>query len=120
MTWEQITLIVGTVGGVLIGYLGYHRSRKVDAVSAQAGVASETRAGTAQVIEALNAIIDQIQEDNRDFREQGKEFRDALRQCAERVTGLSAELDSALRERDEAWRELAAFRRRFKINTADD
>lgn len=99
MTWEQITTLVGVVGGVALGYLGYRRSRQVDKVSAQSGAANETRAGTAQLIDGFNLFADQVQEDN-------KEFRAALRECAAKVERLSA-------ERDEALREVARFRRRF-------
>lgn len=113
MTWEQITALLGVLGGTTLGYLGWHRSRQVDATSAQSGVASETRAGTAQVIDALNALLDQVQEDNREFRAEGREFKEAIRACAAHLEVVTAERDEARRERDEARRELVAFRQRF-------
>lgn len=113
MTWATATALVGVVGGMAVSLLGYRRSRKVDAVSAQSGIASETRAGTAQVIDALNALLDQVQEDNKEFRAEGREFKEAIRQCADHLTQVSAERDEARRERDEARQELVAFRQRF-------
>lgn len=103
MSWEQ-------VGGGLalaapsfaLGYLAYRRSRTVDAVSAQSGVASDTRAGTAQVIDGLNKLIDNLQEDNKDFR-------DDIKQCA-------LDLKAVVVERDELRLELARLRRRYGEN----
>jgi len=105
--------LIGAIGGILLGVLGYRRSRHVDAVSEKSGVATETRAGTAQVIDGLMALLDQVQEDNRDNRIQFREVRDAVRSCAVRLAEVTAERDLARRERDEAGRELAIFRQRF-------
>lgn len=65
---------------ILIAYLGYRRSRKVDAITAQAGVVTETRAGTtegragtAQIIEGQNQLIENLQADNLLLREAAKE-----------------------------------------------
>lgn len=91
MTWEQITALVGVLGGVVLGVLGYRRSRQVDATSAQAGMVTEARAGTAQIIGGLNALLDQVQEDNQDFRTE-------LRHCAARVLAVEAERDACRRE----------------------
>jgi chromosome segregation ATPase len=105
--------LIGAIGGILLGVLGYRRSRHVDAVSEKSGVATETRAGTAQVIDGLMALLDQVQEDNRDNRIQFREVRDAVRQAAVRLAEVTVERDLARQERDEARRELAIFRQRF-------
>lgn len=82
-----------------LGFLAYWRSRKVDAVAEQSGVANESRAGTAQIIEGLNSLIDNLQIDN-------KQFRDDIRYCASRLDAISI-------ERDRFREEVARLRRRY-------
>ena len=65
----------------ILGLLAYRRSRKVDAVAEQAGVAIEARAGTAQIIEGLNALVDNLQTDNKVFRDDFKFFTERLNEC---------------------------------------
>lgn len=117
MTWAVVTGLVGTVGGLLLGFLGYRRSRQVDAVSAQSGAAAESRAGIAQAFDALNALVDQVQEDNKEFRVDAREFKAAIAQCAIKLDEMMVERDEARRERDEARHELAIFRQRFGDHT---
>ena len=52
-----------------IGYLAYKRSRKVDALSAQTGAASENRAGMSEIREGQNDLIANLQADNKSLRE---------------------------------------------------
>lgn len=68
MTWEQILNAFAVSVPLIIGLAAYRQSRKKDAISAQSGVASNHRAGTAQIIEGLNALIDQLQEENGKLR----------------------------------------------------
>lgn len=102
MTWEQITGFVGMFGGTILAYLAYRRSVRVDAISAQSGIVDATRAGTAQIIEGLNNLIDNLQEDN-------KAFREDLKYCSARLDGLIA-------ERDGLKRELFRLRRKYGEN----
>jgi hypothetical protein len=97
MSWEVPIGMFSAVSGAGLGYLAYRRSTKVDAVSAQSGIASDTRAGTAQIIEALNSMIDTLQEDNATFRADFKY--------------LTARLDVVIGERDELKREVTRLRR---------
>lgn len=88
MDWTALILgLAGTVTGATIGYLGHRRSKTVDTASAQSGIASNHRAGTAQVIEGLNLLIEQYQEDN-------ATFRDDLRTLANRLDIVTAERDA--------------------------
>lgn len=81
VNWAAITAVVGTVGGVVLGYLGYWRSRKVDDRSAQLGVTSETRAGTDQVIAGLRILVEQWQESDQDKKETIRYLDVQLRAC---------------------------------------
>lgn len=94
-------LLIG-LPSFLLGYLAYRRARKVDAVAAQSGVITETRAGTAQIIEALNLLVDQLQDDNRTFRED--------------IKYLTLRLDAIAKERDELRQKLIRLQRKYGIN----
>lgn len=73
------------------GYLLHKRSKVSDAVSAQSGVASEHRAGTQQIIEGLNKLLDQAQETIVDDRE-------VIKLLEGRVETFSALLDACKAE----------------------
>lgn len=68
MTWEWFLEAAKVVVPALIAYGAFRLSKKKDAVSAQSGVASNHREGTAQVIEGLNGLINQLQEENLKLR----------------------------------------------------
>jgi hypothetical protein len=99
MAWEAPIAVFSAVSGAGLGYLAYRRSVKVDATTAQSGVATENRAGVAQIIDGLNQLIDNLQEDNVSFRAD-------LKECAIRITAIS-------KERDDLRLELAWLRRRY-------
>lgn len=104
MSWESGAVAVGGPAAVVIvGYLTHKRSLRVDKITEQSGVTTESRAGTAQIIEGLNQLIDNVQEDN-----QG--FRDDLRACAARLDEvtryMSQRIEDVTRERDELTRKL--------------
>lgn len=91
MSWEQVTGGVGVIGGIAIGYLSHRRSRKVDAVSEQSGIAADTRAGVAQAFEELTSLARLVQDDN-------QAFRDDLKQCNARFEGLTMKYDALNRQ----------------------
>jgi ABC-type transporter Mla subunit MlaD len=100
MSWEQVGQgLALAVPSTAVGVFAYLRSRKVDAISEQSGIVSDTRAGTAQIIDGLNGLIDNLQEDNKIFRED--------------IKHLTARLDAITAERDELKRELARLRRKY-------
>lgn len=110
---EVVRLILIGLPSVLIAYWGYRRSKKVDAVAAQSGVATETRAGVEQVIDALNELNDKLQADNRNFREtvqqQVKRVSDLEqdnRACWEKTQLLTLRIDVLEKERDDLQRTL--------------
>lgn len=54
---EKAVGIVGAVSGIAFIWYGAWKSRRVDKVSEQSGIASDKRAGEAQAIEGLNKVI---------------------------------------------------------------
>lgn len=94
-------LLIG-LPSFLLGYLAYRRARKVDAVAAQSGVITESRAGTAQIIEGLNLLIDQLQDDNKTFRDD--------------IKYLTLRLDAISKERDELRQQLTRLQRKYGDN----
>lgn len=97
-----VVALVGATVSLAIGILGHRRSKQVDATSAQSGVASNHREGTAQILEGLNTLIDQLQEDNTGFR---TELRD-----------LVVRFDAVTAERNTCWAEIARLRKKYGDN----
>lgn len=101
-------VVVALIGGAIsltAAILGHRRSKKVDDVSAQAGNASNHRAGTQQVIEGLNLLLKQYQEDNDDFRDD--------------IKSLWTRFDVVTAERDTCRSELARLKRKYGYNGND-
>lgn len=92
MDWNQLWLGLGlAIPATVIGILAHRRSQKVDAASAQSGAASNHRAGTQQVIEGLNSLLDQAQETIIDDRE-------VIKLLEGRMATFSANLDACQAE----------------------
>lgn len=103
MNWDQLWLGLGlAVPATVLGYLAHRRSRQVDAASAQSNVASSHQAGTAQVIQGLNALIDQLQEDNTTFRQD--------------IRALAVRLDRVTTERDALRIEVADLKKKYIVD----
>lgn len=83
--------LLTAAGGVGIAYLAHRAGRRKDRVTEQSGVVTQDRAGTAQIIEGLNLLIDQLQEDYARIRED-------LQRCAARLDPIATRLEEALRE----------------------
>lgn len=98
--WIENPAVVGLIVAIpsaTLGYLGYRRSRHIDAVAEQAGVQSSQSASIGQVVDGLNALVGNLQEDNRALREHVKELNVKLdriiqdcRDLKEQVALLSA------------------------------
>lgn len=99
-------IVVALVGGsvsLTAAVMGYRRSKVVDATSAQSGAANNHRAGTAQILEGLNDLVDQLQEDNASFRLDIKD--------------LAARLNVVTLERDALKLEVARLKKRYRDDT---
>jgi uncharacterized coiled-coil protein SlyX len=102
-TMQQVLYaIVAGVPALILGILAYRRSKKVDAVAQQSGAATESRAGTAQIIEGLNEIIDSLQEDNKMWRED--------------IRYLTNRLDLNDKQREDLRNELVRMHRKYGDN----
>lgn len=100
MDWGQVAVgLALAIPSFVIGFLAHRRSKRVDAISEQSGLATGALEGTAQILAGLNGLIDTLQEDN-------KTFRGDLRY-------LTTRLDACNRERDKLQRELARYRHRY-------
>lgn len=102
MTVIEISTLGGLIISGAVAWWGYKRTRKSDAVSEQSGVATETRAGTQQIIDGLNTLIDQYQEG-------AALHKEAMHYLQER-------LDAVLAENTTLKMELARIRHKYGEN----
>lgn len=105
--WENPAVVglILAMPATALGYLGYRRSRGVDEVAKQAGLASSQSTSVGQAIDGLNRVIDALQHDN-------KVLRDELILLKQGVELVQARLDVVEKENARLERELA------KINGA--
>jgi len=99
VNWDTVITVAPIVVAGAVAWWGYRRSIRVDAVSEKSGVATETRAGTQQIIDGLNTLIDQLQEGALAHRET--------------ITFLTSRLDAILVENEGLKRELARLRKKY-------
>jgi len=100
--WDPFITAGPVVVAGAVAWWGYRRSIRVDAVSEKSGVATETRAGTAQIIDGLNLLVDQLQEGTASHRE-------TIRFLTERI-------DKVLAENAELRLDNARLRKRYGVN----
>lgn len=87
-----VVAFLGVVSTGLLGWFGYKRSQKADTVAEKAGAVE-------QIINGLNILVENLQEDNKDLRSTVSELKDAL--------------EKALRERDDAKKDLKTLQRKY-------
>ena len=102
MDWEPVITAAPIVVAGVVAWWGYRRSIRVDAVSEKSGVATETRAGTAQIIDGLNSLVDQLQEGTASHRET--------------IKFLTERIDRVLAENVELRLDNARLRKRYGVN----
>lgn len=90
-TQQFILGVASAAIAAVSGYLLHKRSKVADAVSAQSGAASEHRAGTQQVIEGLNLLLNQ-------YRESSDDDRDVIKLLEGRIETFSAQLEACKAE----------------------
>lgn len=91
MEWTEWMGIATTVSLGAMGLLKFMQSRKVDAVSLQSGAASNHRAGTQQVIDGLNTLLNQ-------YRESSDDDRDVIKLMEGRLDKYALDLDACRAE----------------------
>lgn len=110
--------IVTLVISLIIPFLLYLRSRKVDKVAEQAGVSASSQAGTAQIIEGLNAMLENQQEETNLWR---ADFKDLRTYTTQRLDLMVQRLDAKDQEIGNLKHQLALMIRRFgTINGVDN
>lgn len=93
--WENpavVGLIIAIPASIL-GYLGYRRSRRVDEVAKQAGMADSHATSIGQVVDGLNKVIAAVQSDNHDLRKEVLELRATVDPLRKTVEEIRARLD---------------------------
>lgn len=86
-----VHILVGALPATMLGVLAHRQSVKADRVAELSGIASSQRSGTAQVIEGMNALADNLQVDN-------AQLRIAVRECATNMALVMTERDDLLRQ----------------------
>lgn len=99
MTWEQAFAAGSVIIAAAVAWWGHRRGQKSDEVSKQSGMATETRAGTQQIIDGLNALVDQLQES------------DQVKHAT--IVYLESRLTAVAKELEEAKLELSRLRRKY-------
>lgn len=87
-----VVALLGVLSTGLLGWFGYRRSKKADTVAEKAGAVE-------QIINGLNILVENLQEDNKDLRSTVSELKDAL--------------EKALKERDDAKKDLKTLQRKY-------
>lgn len=103
MDWSPA--IIGLVIGVpsfIIGILGYRRANKIDKATETAAMIAAQTGSVSQVITGLNTLIENLQEDN-------KAWRDNFRE-------LSLRLAEVIKERDQLQKAYDALAKKYGIN----
>lgn len=93
--WQHpavIGLLVGLPSSAL-GYMVYRRSRDVDDVAEQAGIATGQRESIGQVVDGLNRIITALQDDNGLLRKEVISGRTDIDVCLRNVSELRKRVD---------------------------
>jgi predicted RNase H-like nuclease (RuvC/YqgF family) len=99
MEWAEVAkaLFIGAPAS-LIAAGAYRRSRHVDAVSEQTGIATETRAGQAERRDAQNDLNENLQTDNKALRDVIMEMRREIKELNMSVTELTREINRLYRK----------------------
>lgn len=72
MEWlsnPAVLLLLGAIPGFTLGILGYWRSRQVDKATEKTEFILAQSTAVQQVISGLNQLIDALQQDNKELRE---------------------------------------------------
>ena len=78
---QAVAGVIVAIPSLILAYLGYKRSQKVDDLAAAAGVAQTSAVTTGQVLDSLDKIVQRLGEDNVQLRSQ-------LAACTERTDAL--------------------------------
>lgn len=105
MDLATIIGIVATISGIFIAWIGVRRSFKVDKATENAAVVAAQTGSVGQVIAGLNTLIENLQEDNKIWRENFKE--------------LSLKLSEVIKERDQIQKDYETLAKKYGIGEGD-
>lgn len=99
MDWSPavIGLIIG-IPSFIIGILGYRRASKVDKSTETSAVIAAQTGMQGQIIGGLNQWIDNLQDDNKSFREDLKLLTQRLTDCSKENEELKKEMSRLYRK----------------------
>lgn len=99
MDWSPaiIGLIIG-VPSFIIGILGYRRATKIDKATENAAVIAAQTGMQGQIIDGLNQWIDNLQDDNKSFREDLKHLTQRLTDCSKENEAIKKEMSRLYRK----------------------
>lgn len=106
--WEN-PAVVGLIIGIptfILGWLGYRRAIKVDKSAENAAVIAAQTGSVGQVIAGLNQLIENLQDDNKVWRESFKE--------------ISVKLAEVIGERDDLQKECDALKKKYNISNGEN
>lgn len=101
-----ISAILIGLPSTILGVLVYLQSKKVDAVAEQSGIVTQSRAGTEQIIEGLNKLVNNLQADNKALRED--------------VVYLNLRIDRLATEMQLTKKEIAWLRKKYDVPNDDE
>lgn len=84
--------LVAAIPSSALAIFGYRRSKRVDAVAEQSGMASMSAKGVDQVIEGLNKLVERLQEDNAVLRDNVRALDDKLSRVIQQCEELRSEI----------------------------
>lgn len=90
------TAVIGFIVGIpslILGYLVYKQSQKVDKTTEQSGIANTQLTAVGQVLSGLNQLIDNLQTDNKELRENIKAIGIRLKEVIDERDTLIKEMD---------------------------
>lgn len=93
---------VGVISGALLGWFGYRRAVKVDNKTEGSAVVAARSGEVSQIIEGLNLLIDNLQKDNRIWREN--------------FASITIKLTEVVKERDELQLEVHRLYKKYGID----
>lgn len=93
-----VLMAAGAVLPTIMAVLAYRRGVVADKTADRAESDRSRAASVALIIQGLDSLIDSLQEDNKDLREQYRIMRDDARECAIKLEHVIVERDNLLRE----------------------
>lgn len=117
---EVLTVLLPTVGVIVVGWWTTTRSKETAANTQKLGMVVEERMERAEIQAAYEGLVETHQEDNAAFRlqlkEEGQVFREQIKYMNEQLTACYKDREDLRQERDKQQRELVRMWRKYGEN----